>query len=117
MHVAGDHAFEETTVPWTVRNHGGRYYVRSSRTQGVRHFQYFGKGPAAQQAAAEDAEKRHKQLNLVQTRRDDDSLWRRTTAPLDQLNLVTMLLMRAALYVAGYHRHDGGEWRRKRETQ
>lgn len=103
-------------MPWiTFRNR--RYYVRRPRRDGRRCFEYWGTGPKAEQAAAEDALKRAEQLALNQRRKDDQSAWQQANQPLDQLAAAAAALMKGTLVAAGFHQHDRGEWRKKREQE
>jgi len=107
---------EDMPLPW-INFRNRRYYVRRPRKAGRRGFEYIGVGPKAEQAAAEDAQKRAEQLALNQCRKDDQAAWQRSTQPLDQLAAVACALMKGTLVAAGYHQHDRGEWRRKREQE
>lgn len=103
-------------MPWiTFKNR--RYYVRRPRREGRRCFEYWGVGLKAEQAAVEDAQKRAEQLALNQRRKDDQAAWQRSVQPLDQLAAVAGTLMKGTLVAAGYHQHDRGEWRRRREQE
>jgi hypothetical protein len=102
-------------MPWTVQPTGRWYYVRRKRIKGKRHHEYFGKGPRAEKAAAEDAQKRQEQLALIHRRNLDREAWHQGTNPLEQLTDIATSLMKSALLSAGYYQHDKGEWRRKRE--
>jgi hypothetical protein len=79
----------------------------------VRHV-YFGSGPKAVAAAAEDERRRTEQeaqrLDRLRRRRKWDELWR----SLEHLAAVTTVLQDATLLAAGYHRHDRGRWRKRR---
>jgi hypothetical protein len=104
-------------LPWTKKPNDRRYYVRLTKRGGQKQFTYFGKGPAAEAAAAEDAKKRAEQLALNRCRKEDNQAWQQATQPLDQLAAFANTLMKGALVAGGYHQHDRGEWRRKREDQ
>lgn len=101
-------------MPWVTSAYS-RYYIRRPRKGGRRCFEYVGIGPKGERAAAEDAKKRAEQLALNLRRKDDEQAWQQATQPLDQLAAVACTLMRGALVAEGFHRHDRGEWRRKRE--
>jgi hypothetical protein len=101
-------------MAWETRNGKGRYYTRSRRVNGKVVREYFGSGPAAEQAALDDA--------LERLRRSE----RRRKFAIDQVQRATEqqrveaycqwveVVMRAELVAAGYHYHRG-EWRKRRE--
>jgi hypothetical protein len=101
-------------MAWEGRKRGGRYYTRSVRHGGRVERQYLGRGPAAERAAAFDA--------LAQARREQErEVWREEQAHHEALDrsvadfcAAVELLVCALLVLAGYHRHDRGEWRRRR---
>ena len=93
----------------------GRYYVRKIKRNGRVISDYLGGGKRGRTAAARDAKQRAR-------RQAEAARWRATRQELDDLNAqvahcyeLIELLARAALVAAGYHQHDRGEWRRRRE--
>src|SRR5438876_5148156 len=99
---------------WELR-HGHEVYVRSTRSGGnVRH-EYFRAGPAAEAAAALDERRRRErdaQRNAREKRRRE---WGKANEPLGELAIGTDLLLAARLLELGYHRHDRGPWRARRQ--
>ena len=79
--------------------------------------EYVGTGLPAQLAGRRDAEKRARQQR-------QSALWRAERDDLDAVDRalgelcdLSEALARGALLLAGYHRHDRGEWRRRRERE
>jgi hypothetical protein len=73
--------------------------------------------PAAELAAAADHLRRLGRDAADRERHAEQARQREAEAPLLDLCELTDVLARAALVLAGYHRHDRGEWRRCRETE
>jgi len=92
-----------------------RYFYRKSRRNGRSVSIYCGAGPITDLAATADAllhmqrEMDARQWQQVQERRAA------AEALLKELCEQSDLLVRTTLVVAGYHRHDRGAWRLKRE--
>lgn len=92
----------------------GRYYTRSRKENGRVVREYAGAGRVAELAAELDA--------LDRAQRDLDRQADRTTRseltardrPLDQFDQLAEALARSVLLVAGYRRHNRGEWRKSR---
>ncbi len=90
-----------------------RYYTRSVRREGRVVRQYFGTGPVAELAAATDEERRLRREIAARDRRAEKARHDAAFSPLQELCKLADLLAAASLLVAGYHRHDRGEWRRR----
>jgi hypothetical protein len=73
--------------------------------------EYVGTGPAAEQAAAQDAQRRADRLAQAQARQAEQSRWESAEGPLKEFDRAAGLAMRAALLAAGYFRHSRGPWR------
>jgi hypothetical protein len=86
----------------------GRYYTRSRKVNGRVDREYVGTGWLAELAAQVDALE-------GQRRQEEQARLEALDAPLSDLNDRADLLARAALLAAGYHQHNRGEWRRRRE--
>jgi hypothetical protein len=100
------------TLAWQQRNRSRCYY----RTKRVgRRFvnQYFGSGPLAQVAAAEDEHRRIQRQNRSTARKNNDLHWVDLESPLvnafDQSNLFST----ATFLAEGFHQHDSSDWKRK----
>jgi hypothetical protein len=93
-----------------------RYYYRSLWVSGRPVRRYMGTGPAAELAAAVDDLRRLERAVADREREAEQARLRQAEAPLLKLCVATDLLARSALVAAGYHRHDRGAWRRRRES-
>ncbi len=105
-------------MPWQNRG-TKRYYYRSERLNGrpLRRYVGAGGGPAAELAAAADDLRRLEREIAARERHAERERQQEAEAPLLQLCEVSDTVARAALVLAGYHRHDRGEWRRSREPE
>src|SRR5689334_18194355 len=99
-------------MSWEHPKRGGPYYTRSRRVNGRVVREYFGKGEGARDAYEEDLERREER----QRRR---AAWQGEVVSLEDTDQsaatfgqAAELLVQATLYVAGYHLHKRGEWRR-----
>lgn len=100
---------------WELRDGRRRVYVRSTRTGSrVRH-EYFPAGAAAEAAAALDERRRRERAAQRDAREKCRRAWHQTAGPLSDLAAGTDLLLAARLLQLGYHRHDRGRWRARRE--
>ncbi len=102
--------------PWERRERGGLYYTRSRKEGGRVVREYVGGGILGELAAQLDAEGRER-------REEEEVIWREERESLEELSsLVEELcegvetILRSRLLVAGYRRHNRGEWRLKRES-
>lgn len=71
--------------------------------------------PTAQLAAAEDAMRQEARERALAARRTEQERDAEAELPLTVLAAVGEALLGATLVISGYHRHDRGEWRRRRE--
>src|SRR5689334_698966 len=99
-------------MPWR-----GPYYYRSERVNGQPRQVYVGSGPLGQLAAQlDEAERERRKLGAAAA-----ACERTEATALDaDGRLVERLadaLAKAALVVAGFRRHNRGQWRRKREPK
>jgi hypothetical protein len=97
-------------MPWQ-----GPYYYRSRKECGRVVREYVGRGPVADLAAQLDSFKRKQ-------RETERAAWRAKRAELAAFDADIQVLSeradlaaRAALLAAGYHVHQRGEWRKRRE--
>lgn len=96
-----------STKAWNRR----RYYTRSRRVNGRVVREYVGSGLIGQMDAADRERRLALKAKANQARAevkliDGDFQW---------IEELADVLVHAALVAAGYHRHNRGEWRRKRE--
>ena len=103
-------------MAWETRQRGGRYYTRSKKVNGRVVREYVGVGPAAELAAASDAQVRAQRQAQQAAWRVEQERIESAIAPREEFCDVVETLARASLLLAGYHRHHRGEWRRKRGT-
>jgi hypothetical protein len=92
-----------------------RYYYRHEWQDGRSVRTYLGSGEIAEMAATADALQRvAREIDARKWQQDQE---RRAAAEalLAELCEQSNMLVRATLVVAGYHQHDRGAWRRKRE--
>jgi hypothetical protein len=94
-------------MSWETRRGGKRYYTRSRRVAGRVVREYVGTGGRAEEAAAADEARRRQWLSERDTLCALDAL-------LDQFHTLADLLVEATLLAAGYHRHNRGQWRKRR---
>jgi hypothetical protein len=89
------------------------YYTRSRRVGRRVVRESFGKGPEAHLAAALDNQRRHEREAARTARRCQRERWEAAARPLNELADLVELFVRAALFAAGFHRHQRS-WRRRR---
>jgi hypothetical protein len=102
-------------MAWEQRgNH--RYYYRSRKIEGRVVNEYVGGGQAGMLAAREDESRRRtREAEQVALQADRDA-FEAAAAAHDAFARSADALMTAALVAAGYHRHDRGQWRKRRDT-
>ena len=93
---------------------GGRYYTRSRRQNGRVVREHIGGGVLGQLAAQMDAIDREKRLAERAAARAEWDEMATLDAPVEKFNDLADLLVQAALFAAGYHQHNRGEWRKRR---
>ena len=102
---------------WETRRNGRRYYYQASRVDGRVVKRYLGIGELADvlgEFDAAEAQRRRLEADERRAQRDElDTLHREVG---DACNLVEQLT-RVVLLAAGYHRHDRGEWRKRRAAK
>ncbi len=92
----------------------GRYYVRSRKQGGRVVHEYVG-GGLGRLMAALDARRRAERAERTAARREEAARLEALDATLDQLYETADRFARLALVAAGYHQHDRGEWRKRRD--
>ena len=93
---------------WEHRARGGPYYIRYTNRDGREHREYFGRGPASERAAAEDAKN---QAERERERAEWKQLEEMDNDVADFSDIVDFL-SQGALLTEGFHQHHRGEWRR-----
>jgi hypothetical protein len=103
--------------PWERRERGGLYYTRSRKENGRVVREYIGGGPPGQLAALQDEHERRQREEQAAYWREEQQDLDALEAPVDELSEASDLLVRAALLASGYHQHNRGEWRLRREPK
>lgn len=98
---------------WEQRG-GQRYYYRSRRVGGRVVKEYHGEGLRALLAIEQDEAGRAERAERQNALADELATIAALEAPLSSFCDATEALARAALLATGHHRHDRGEWRRRR---
>jgi hypothetical protein len=99
-------------MSWETRRPGGpRYYTRTRKVAGRWVREYLGTGPRAEAAASADARERAGRQAQRAERRAERLRQQEADALLRELDHAVDVLVHAALFVGGLHKH-GGEWRR-----
>ena len=101
---------------WETRR-GKQYYYSAQRRGGRVVKQYLGSGEFAEALAQIDAlDKQRRQFEAEARRAERDDL-RILDDQVRTLGQLADALAHAALLLAGYHRHDRGEWRKRRAKE
>lgn len=103
--------------PWERRERGGLYYTRSRKEGGRVVREYVGGGILGELAAQMDAEDRRRREEEAASRREERERLEALSAPVEELCEVAEVIARAALYASGYHQHNRGKWRKRREQR
>jgi hypothetical protein len=101
-------------MAWDTRR-GHRYYYRSVRRGGRVVKEYLGTGRVAELSARLDDLTRERRAIERQDRAAERARCEVLEAQTLELIQLTDALVAATLTVAGYHRHDRGAWRRRRD--
>ncbi|MBA3471844.1 MAG: hypothetical protein H0T57_01215 [Rubrobacter sp.] len=99
---------------WEKRERGGLYYTRSKKIDGRVMREYVGGGSLGKLAAEADALERRRREEEAEAQRAEQELLEGLEAPVRKLCEITEALAHTALLAAGYHRHNRGEWRKRR---
>jgi hypothetical protein len=103
--------------PWERRERGGLYYTRSRKEGGKVIREYVGGGLVGELADRMDVEERRlREAEKVSWREERERL-DALAAPIEELCEAAEVIARAALIASGYHRHNRGEWRKRRGQQ
>lgn len=92
------------------------YYSRSKKVGGRVIREYIGTGPLAQLAAKLDAEQRARREAKAAAWRAEKAQLEALDGLMNELHKMANFMTQATLTLAGYHQHNRGEWRRRRET-
>ena len=103
--------------PWERRERGGLYYTRSRKVDSRVVREYVGGGVLGELAAATDAQERRRREEGAKARREARERMEALVAPAEELCEAAEVLTLAVLIAAGYHRHNRGEWRKRREPE
>ena len=79
--------------------------------------EYVGGGVLGELAAQMDAERRRRREEEKAVQRKERERLDALVAPLEELCEAAEIIARAALVASGYHRHNRGEWRKRREQR
>ena len=100
-------------MAWEQRGNRS-YYYRSVRSGTRVTKEYAGGGLMGVLAAEFEAERQEQRAYEADRRRRERATWAALEQPARELDDLAELLAATALTLAGYHRHDRGEWRRRR---
>jgi hypothetical protein len=99
-------------MPWEQRGKH-RYFYQTRRRNGRQQRYYLGRGPEAELAAAAIELRRAQREADRAAARAREERWQEAELALAEMSIISDLLVRAALYAAGYHQHARGDWRRR----
>ncbi len=102
-------------MPWETRKGRGRYYTRSRKENGRVMREYIGLGELAEAIAILDLVEREERAQEAYLRKAEREEAAALEAALDALCGLTDAAAVYCLEAAGYHRHNRGEWRKRRE--
>ena len=97
---------------WETRRNGA-YYYRARKVDGRVVKEYVGAGPLAELLATRDARERAEHRAVAEGRRAERARLAGVDDAADTADAAIEALLRASLVMAGYHRHQRGEWRRR----
>lgn len=107
--------FVSNVMGWEKGGCGVYYYTRSRKEHGRVVREYVGGGMIGTLAARMDAEERERRKEEAQVHKAQRREMEALAEPVEELSQAAEILARAALLAAGYHRHERGEWRRRRD--
>ena len=102
---------------WERRERGGLYYTRTRKEGGRVVREYVGGGILGELAARMDVEERRRREEEEANRGEERQRLDALAAPVEELCEAAEVIFRAALIASGYHRHNRGEWRKRREQR
>ena len=98
-----------------ARRRDGAYYYRAKKVDGRVVKEDVGAGSLAELLAARDARERAVRLVAAEARRAERACLASVDGAVDAAHEAVEALLRASLVLAGYHRHQRGEWRRRQD--
>lgn len=101
-------------MAWESRKGRGDYYTRSRWNAGRVMREYVGGGLAGVMEAARDEQDRADRLRQRIAEREQQAQMNEIDQQIRRMCALSEALLCAELTAAGYHRHNRGEWRRKR---
>lgn len=104
-------------MAWERRNGQREYYYRGRREGGRVIKEYVGTGAIGRAAAEHDRIQRMERQAALAAWDAEEAKIEKATAPHIELCTLGTLVARAALLIAGYSRHDRGEWRRRAQAR
>jgi hypothetical protein len=102
-------------MAWETRERGGRYYTRSKRVNGRVRREYVGTGALAEAIADLDGYDRLRRVAAQDATRAAFDELDELEAAVSEYDAAVTRILTLTLEAAGYHRHDRGEWRRKKD--
>jgi hypothetical protein len=102
-------------MAWETRRTGRPYYARTRRAGGRFVREYVGTGRPADLAAADDARRRAERLAARSAWQQERARLEALDAPVAELDRLATLAVRMALEATGYHQHNRGKWRKRRD--
>src|SRR5262249_21954853 len=109
--IPGRFREESPLMAWSK----GLYYQRSFRREGRVVTQYLGRADRVEALVHQDAQRRARRQAQAADRRAEQAAWQQADAALARFCTLVDQLVRSALMAAGYHQHDRGPWRKRRE--
>jgi hypothetical protein len=103
--------------PWERRERGGLYYTRSRKEGGKVVREYVGGGVLGKIAALEDEYERRRRKGEASLFNEECESLDALLAPIEELCEAAEVIARASLVASGYHQHNRGEWRKRRERR
>src|SRR5438128_1453499 len=99
-------------MSWETRN-GRRYYYQARKVDGRVVKQYVGTGEFAQALASFEALGAERRWLEAEAERIERQEWVALDASVKDLCDLSDAIVGVVLALAGYHRHDRGEWRKR----
>ncbi len=101
-------------MSWEIRG-DRRYYYRARKVGGRVVKEYVGAGLLAELAARQDTRTREARAASARARQAERAGLEAVDGELTDIDDAIETLSRASLVLSGYHRHQRGTWRRRRD--